>query len=126
MKPFPLPAIQPSKDGEYWRVRTSHLCGYDHMCDTKEQAATAAVWLSHCIEGWMKLPPAPAHEGACTPESGCDGACMDAAHLEDRELKERGPQEPKPDMIEFHKKVERLADLIEQAKRSTPDDRTTS
>ncbi len=132
MNKFPLPAIQPSDDGEYWRVRTSHLCGYDHLCDTKEQAATAAIWLTHCVEGLMRPKPVRPHEGACTPESGCDGTCMDAAYLSDRELKQRGPQETEPDMTEFHNRIEDYANRIneklwiEAEKQSPPDDRTTS
>lgn len=125
MSKFPLPIIEPSGDGDYWRVRTSHLCGYDHLCDTQEAAGAAAYWLTRCIEGVLnQQSPVRGHEGACTPESGCDGVCMDAAYPSDRELKQRGPQEIGPDMTEFNERVQQriqyLGSLIQrgQAKQS--------
>jgi hypothetical protein len=53
---------------------------------------------------------------------------MDAAYLSDRELKQTAPPsgDPQPDMSEFHKNVERLANLIEQEKQSPPEQRPTS
>lgn len=127
MSEFPLPKIQPSDDGEYWRVCTKHLCGFDHLCDTQDEAGCAAYWLFCCISGVLN-PPVRPHEGSCTPESGCDGTCMDAAYLSDRELKQSAPPsgDPPPDMSEFHKNVERLANLIERAKQSPPEQRPTS
>ena len=125
MSKFPLPKIEPSDDGECWRVCTKHLCGFDLLCDTQDKAGYAAYWLFCCINGVLN-PPVRTHEGACTPESGCDGTCMDAAYLSDRELKQTAPPSAGPDLTEFHQKVERLALLIEQKKQSTPEDRTTS
>lgn len=37
--------------------------------------------LLQALEALNHYGPAPLHEGSCGPESGCDGACMDASYF---------------------------------------------
>jgi len=48
----------------------------------KQRARVVSV-LKQSREMIEKFGPAPGHPGPCTPESGCDGLCMDAAYAGD-------------------------------------------
>jgi len=67
-----------------------HACAYAicDMCapgreqenaEARARIATLEAALRRAVEWVDRLMPGPSHEGACGPDMGCDGQCMDAA-----------------------------------------------